>query len=338
VRETRTRWAVIKLAVFTLVSLTVGMLLFSTLSNSIQGATASYTAIFDDASGLHSGDNVRVAGVRVGRVDAVRLVGTEAEVKISVEAAQPILQSTTLAIRYQNLIGQRYVAMVPGPGSSAVVPSGSRIPKGSTRTALDLTLLLNGFQPLFQVLSPADINRLATSLVQVLQGEGGSIVGLLRETSQLSTHLADRDAVIGRVITNFASVLQHIGDRDTEVDALIGQLRRLATAAAADRDQIGGSLEALAGLTDSTTALLRDVRPQLRKDLAKLERVTAEYARQRTPFTKAVEGLPDTLRGFARTMQYGSWVNLYTCNLVISRPGEKPTKLGDTGANSEVCA
>lgn len=337
-KETRTRWAVLKLAVFALVSVTVGMLLFATLSNSIQGATSTYTAVFDDASGLHAGDNVRVAGVRVGRVDDVRLVGTEAEVRISVEAAQPILASTTLAIRYQNLIGQRYVAMVPGPGSSDVVPSGSRIPKGSTRTALDLTLLLNGFQPLFQVLSPADINRLSTSLVQVLQGEGGSIIGLLRETSQLSTHLANRDEVIGRVVTNFASVLAHIGDRDSEVDALIGQLRRLAGVAAADREQIGGSLEALAGLTDSTTALLRDVRPQLRRDLTKLDRVTAEYARQRTPFTKAVEGLPETLRGFARTMQYGSWVNLYTCNLVISRPGGTTTKIGDSGANSDVCA
>jgi phospholipid/cholesterol/gamma-HCH transport system substrate-binding protein len=337
-RETRTRWAVIKLTVFALVSLLVGMLLYSTLSNSIQGATSSYTAMFDDASGLHAGDNVRVAGVRVGRVDAVHLVGTEAEVRITVEAAQPILASTTLAIRYQNLIGQRYVAMLPGVGSSAVVPPGSRIPKGSTKTALDLTLVLNGFQPLFQVLSPADINRLSTSLVQVLQGEGGSIFGLLRETSQLSTHLADRDQVIGRVVTNFASVLQHIGDRDAEVDALIGQLRGLATAAAADREQIGGSLQALADLTDSTTALLRDIRPQLHDDLGKLERVTAEYARQRIPFTKAVEGLPDTLRGFARTMQYGSWVNLYTCNLVISRPGGKTQKVADSGANSEVCA
>lgn len=332
------RWAVVKLMVFAVVSVSIAMLLYSTLANSIGTSTMSYTAVFSDASGLHSGDNVRVAGVRVGRVDSVRLAGTEAEVRFSIEAAHPVLRGSTLAIRYQNLIGQRYIALVPGAGPGEALPGGSRIPKTATRNALDLTLLLNGFQPLFDVLSPADINRLSTSLVRVLQGEGGSIVGLLREAAQLSTHLADRDEVIGRVITNFGTVLANIGDKDEQVDDLIGQLRRLARAAAADRGQIGESLQALSTLTDTTTALLRDVRPQLRRDLAKLERVTAEYARQEIPFTEAIRGLPGTLRGFARTMQYGSWVNLYTCNLLISRPGQPPTKVGDSGGQSEVCA
>jgi phospholipid/cholesterol/gamma-HCH transport system substrate-binding protein len=331
------RGPLLKLMVFTAFSVTVAVVLYSTLANSLNERTSSYVAMFANASGLHPGDNVRVAGVRVGRVDKVSLAGTQAEVRFSVKDTQPILKSTTIAIRYQNLIGQRYVSLVPGPGAADVLPPGSVIPKASTQDALDLTVLLNGFQPLFRVLSPADINRLSASVVGALQGERGSVTTLLQEASELSSHLADRDEVIGRVITNFSRVLEDIGSRDTQVDNLIAQLRALAVAAAADRDQIGTSIAALADLTDSTTALLRDVRPQLRTDIAKLGRVARTYAEQQQPFASAVRGLPAALEAFARIMQYGSWVNLYVCNLEVSRPGEKSTGIGDTGANSRVC-
>lgn len=326
-----------KLVVFAVFSISIAAVLYSTLANSLNAATASYTAMFANASGLHPGDNVRVAGVRVGRVDRVRLAGELAEVRFSIRGSQPILTSTTIAIRYQNLIGQRYISLVPGPGSTDVVPAGSLIPKGSTQDALDLTVLLNGFQPLFKVLSPADINRLSESVVKALQGEQGSVSSLLQEASDLSSHLADRDEVIGRVITNFSAVLEDIGSRDTQVDSLIAQMHRLAAAAGADRGQIGASIQALSQLTDNTTALLRDVRPQLRTDIAKLGRVAGEYARQQKPFAGAVRGLPSALEAFARIMQYGSWVNLYVCNLETGRPGENSVMLGDTGANSQVC-
>jgi phospholipid/cholesterol/gamma-HCH transport system substrate-binding protein len=332
------RGPLLKLSVFAAVAVSIALLLHSTLTNSFGAAKASYTATFDNVSGLHPGDNVRVAGIRVGRVDKVSLVGTKAEVRFSVRADQPILRSTRLAIRYQNLIGQRFIALVPGGGSGEIVPPGSSIPNGSTQDALDLTVLLNGFQPLFKVLSPADINKLSVSVVSALQGEQASVATLLQEASELSSHLADRDEVIGRVIGNLSTVLENIGERDVAVDNLITQLRRLTGAAAADRGEIGASIQALSQLTDTTTALLSDIRPQLRTDIDKLGRVAKVYAREQVPFAEAVRGLPSALEAFARIMQYGSWVNLYTCNLEISQPGQKPEQIGETGARSEVCS
>jgi phospholipid/cholesterol/gamma-HCH transport system substrate-binding protein len=332
------RGALVRLVIFAVVAGSIALLLFNTLTNSLGGSTHSYTAMFADASGLHSGDNVRVAGVRVGRVDAVSLAGNAAKVKFSVRSEQPVLTTTKVAIRYQNLIGQRFLALEPGPGAGTPLKSGTAILLGSTQSALDLTVVINGFQPLFQVISPDDINRLSVAVVQVLQGQGGSLVNLLRTTAELSTNLADRDAVIGRVISNFAQVLTDVGSRDTQVDDLIAQLKRLATATAADRDKIGGSIEALSGLTEATTALLRDIRPQLKVDIDKLDQVAATYAAQKDNFAAAVRGLPVALAAFARTMQYGSWVNLYLCNLIYNQPGQAPQKVANSGANSAVCA
>lgn len=332
------RGSALRLAIFAAISALIAVLLLNTLTNSLGRRTVAYTAMFEDASGLHAGDNVRVAGVRVGRVERVSLAGGTAEVRFTVLDSQPVLRSTKVAIRYQNLIGQRYLALAPAAGSTEVLAPGSRIPLAGTENALDLTVVINGFQPLFDIISPADINRLSASVVAVLQGEGGSLVNLLRTAAELTAHLADRDQVIGRVITNFAAVLTDVGQRDNQVDELIAQLRRLVSATAADRDQIGGSIDALAGLTTATTALLHDIRPQLKADLARLERVSAEYARQQVPFGQAVQGLPVALAAFARTMHYGSWTNLYLCNVYFLTPDGKTQQFGSTGQNSAVCS
>jgi phospholipid/cholesterol/gamma-HCH transport system substrate-binding protein len=327
------RGALIRLLVFAVFAGAIGALLYNTLTNTVGTSTVSYSATFTDASGLHAGDNVRVAGVRVGRVDKVALRENKAWVKFSVRSEQPVLRSTGVAIRYQNLIGQRYLALVPGQGSAEPLPKGSEIPTTQTQNALDLTVVTNGFQPLFEVLSPNDLNRLSAQLVQVLQGEGGSITSLLRTTAELSGKLADRDQVIGRVITNLAQVATDVGTRDTEVDALLGQLRRLADAAAQDRQKIGSSIAALAGLTDATTGLLTDIRPSLRADIDKLNKVAATFAAAKGPFGDAIKGLPVALAAFARQMQYGSWINIYICNLTLN--GQKVL---NSGANSKVCA
>ncbi len=332
------RGAAIRLAIFAVVASLIALLLHNTLMNTVGGPTTSYSADFADASGLHSGDNVRIAGVRVGRVDSVKLDGNLARVEFRIQDDQALRRDMKVAIRYQNLIGQRYLALVPGKANAEILPAGTRIPLGATENALDLTVVLSGFQPLFEVISPNDVNRLSASLVAVLQGEGDSILSLLKTTAELADRLADRDKVIGRVITNLGTVLTEVASRDGDVDELIGQLRRLVSATAADRDKIGGSIQALGSLTDSTAALLRDIRPQLKKDLARLERVASTYAAEKGSFSDAVTGLPVALTAFARIMQYGSWVNLYLCNVYYVIPGGEPQKFADSGQNSAVCA
>lgn len=331
------RGSALRLLIFAVVAGTIALLLYNTLVNTVGKSTVSYTAEFDDASGLHSGDNVRIAGVRVGRVDHVKLAGAVAQVKFSVERDQPVLQNTNVAIRYQNLIGQRYLALVPGKGTAALLAPGTKISRASTESALDLTVVLSGFQPLFDVISPDDVNRLSASVVAVLQGEGDSILQLLKTTAELADRLAQRDQVIGRVVSNLGTVLTEVANRDGDVDALIGQLRRLVAATAADRDKIGGSIQALGSLTDATSALLRDVRPQLKKDLVRLERVAGIYAKEKQAFADTVKGLPVALGAFARTMQYGSWVNLYICNVYYFDAAGKKQQFGDASSNSAVC-
>ncbi len=171
----RVRLNVLKLGAFTTVVLLVLLVLANTMLNRVSGDTRTFQAEFTNVSNLRPGDDVRAAGVRVGRVQKVELHGTTARVSFNVSEHQPVYTDTRLSVRYQNLLGQRYLAMVPGADSAKRLTPGSVIPVKRTDPGFDLTALLNGFEPLFTSLEPEQINRLSSSIVAVMQGQGGTV-------------------------------------------------------------------------------------------------------------------------------------------------------------------
>src|SRR5581483_12462019 len=177
-RPVRTVKPLLKLLVFAAVTLTLTALLAGQLGSLSFGGTG-YRARFTDVTGVLPGDDVRIAGVKVGQVTRVRLVdnGT-AELSFTVDGAVPLPAGVRAAVRYRNLIGQRYLALTEGPGTG-VLPPGGLIPLSRTAPALDLTALFNGFRPLFTALTPQDVNSLAYEIIQVFQGDGGTVADLL---------------------------------------------------------------------------------------------------------------------------------------------------------------
>ena len=170
----RYRRALIGLTVFMVSALAVTWMVFVTLSRDVTGATNSYSAVFTDVSGLHPGDDVRVAGVRVGRVDKVALQGTSAKVIFRVQRDQVLYTNTVASVTYQNIIGQRYLGLSASQGpQETTLADGAQIPPEHTKPSFDIAYLLNGFQPLFAVLDPAQVDNLTNGIVQALQGDSG---------------------------------------------------------------------------------------------------------------------------------------------------------------------
>jgi phospholipid/cholesterol/gamma-HCH transport system substrate-binding protein len=303
-----------KLVVFAAVTLLLTALLAQTLGSLSFGGGTTYRARFTDVTGLLVGDDVRIAGVKVGRVAGIRVVdNTIAEVALTVDDQVPVASSVRARIRYRNLVGQRYVALTEGPGSGRRLPPDGLIPLSQTVPALDLTVLFNGFRPLFTALTPDDVNRLAYEIIQVLQGEGGTMASLLQRTASLTNTLADRDAVIGRVITNLNSVLATLDTRDRELDQTISQLRQFVSGLAADRTAIGDALANLGELTDATASLLKDARPPLASDVDSLGALAGTLNRNASVIDGTLSRLPGRYEALTRTASYGSWFNFYLC-------------------------
>lgn len=321
------RASLIKLSIFAVITFAATMILYYTIGNIRPGTDyTTYKAAFTDVTGLLPGDDVRVSGVQVGRVTSAAVEDGHAVVTFQLESSVRVTDAATARIRYKNLLGQRYVALVLS-GQGSELRSGSTIPLGQTRPALDLTELFNGFKPLFKALSPADMNKLAAEIVATLQGEGGTVDQLLASTSSLTNTLASRDAAIGRVITNLSAVMSTVADRDDTLGELIKELQRFTTGLAGDRDAIGGSIESIDQLAAATARLLQDARPALDKDLAHLNTVLATVDAKKATVDQALKRLPDALAALTRGHSYGSWLNLYVCTLDVTVGGQT-TRVG----------
>lgn len=317
----KTTSAAIKLLAFVVATAVATGVLAMTISNMRFGPSKTYKAIFSDVTGLLENDDVRVAGVRVGQIEEIRLYkGHQAEVTFSVQengAFRAGLPSSTQAhIRYRNLMGQRYLALADGEGqANDYLDPGDTIPIAQTQPALDLTTLFNGFRPLFRALEPKDVNTLAMQIITVLQGEGGTINSLLAHVASLTNTLANRDQVIGRVIDNLNAVLGTIDERHDEVNKLILDLRGFVSGVSDDRQAIFDSVAAINDLTGTTQDLLADARPDIRNDIAGLRKLTGTFDANRKDIDAGLQRTPNRLEKLVNISSYGSWFNMYICGL-----------------------
>ena len=312
--DKKTSSDLVKLLVFIVVtSLATGVLVVLIGNFTFEGSR-NYKAVFSDATGVVKGDDIRIAGVKVGSVAEVRVVDRErAEVTFSVANSSTVTQSSTARIRYRNLVGQRYIALSQGVGELDPLAEDATIPMDRTEPALDLTVLFNGFKPLFAALSPADINKLSAEVITVFQGEGGNLTALLESTASLTNTLADRDEVIGQVIDNLNSVLATLAGRDRELNRLITDFQTLMAGLVKDREAILGSLDSVSVLSEETSDLVVGIRPSLVRDVKGLRNVAGNLNKGRSELDRAMQVLPIKLTKIGRTAVNGSFFNFYLC-------------------------
>lgn len=309
----------IKGLIFVLVTGLATAVLAVSIGNTNIGDTLTYSARFTDVTSLNPGDDVRIHGVRVGQVDSMSVVdGHLALVRFSVDRSKPLPADVTATIKYRNMVGQRYIALDRGEKlSSALLAEDDEIPLDRTRPALDLTDLFNGFKPLFQALSPDDVNELSGEIVQVLQGEGGTVDSLLAHTGSLTTTLADRDQVIGDVIKNLNSVLANINGQGDALSTLVGTLQRLVSGLAGDRAAIGDAVEGLGDLTNATAGLLDQAREPLKESISGLGMLASNLVEGQADLEQFLTATPAKFEALGRTASYGSWLNFYLCEAVL---------------------
>ena len=324
VLDKRTTADLVKLLVFILVTTMATAVLVVTIGNLGFGETRTYRAEFTDATGVNDGDDIRVAGVKVGVVDDIEIVDrSRALVSFSVDEDVQVNGGTFASIRYRNLIGQRYISLTQEVGDLERLPENGTIPLSRTQPALDLTVLFNGFKPLFQALSPDDINQLSYELIQVFQGESGTLEGLLGHTASVTNTLADRDQVLDELIDNLSLVLDHVADRDEQLTRLITSFRTLVSGLKKDRNAILGSLEDVSALSVETASLIDGIREPFVKDIRELRKVAGSVDANKAELDRAMQVLPIKLNKIGRTAIYGSFFNFYLCEFQgrVTLPG-----------------
>ena len=315
---TRSISTLIKFTAFAVVMAMLTAFLFFIFGQVRTGSTHGYSAVFSDASRLKSGETVRVAGIRVGTVSDVSL-RPDRKVLVTFDADRNIVLTTgtKAQIRYLNLVGDRYLELVDTPGSTKILPVGAQIPEDRTAPALDLDLLLGGLKPVIQGLNPQDVNALTASLIQILQGQGGTLDSLFSKTSSLTNSLADNDQVIEQLIEDLKNTLDTLSKDGGEFSGAIDRLDKLIKGLSADRDPIGAAITSLDNGTASLTDLLGRARSPLAGTIGQLNRLAPLLDSDKDRLDASLQRAPELYRKLARVGSYGSFFPYYICGIAF---------------------
>ena len=266
--ERQVRHDAVRLGVFLAVCLLGVFGLFAVFGQLRFGeGTKSYRAMFTNVTGLENGDFVRIAGVEVGKVEKVAIQpDTTALVEFTADESVVLTDGNRAVIRYDDLIGGRYLALVEGAGGTKKLTPARTIPLARTSPALDLDALIGGFRPLFQALDPDQVNALSGQLIQALQGQGATIGSFLTQTAALTSTLADRDQLIGEVIVNLNTVLGSLGDQSDQFAKAVDSLSQLPELSRRAKTDISNGVAYTNAAAASITDLLDAGAAAVRKD------------------------------------------------------------------------
>ena len=336
------RRELVRLTIFLVISTMIAVWLGAVMGETRPGDRVSYRAAFQDVSGLAVGDQVRVAGVNVGKVDEIK-VRDDATVLVTFHVREhlDLDTSTRAAIKYRNLLGDRILelarpdapagaptdaaagtaAPAAAPAAATSLAPGGTIPIANTSSALDLDTLLNGFKPLFAGLSAGQINTLSAQLVEVLQGQDNAINNLVSMVGSFTTTIGQREQLVGQVIGNLNQVMGTIDDRRGTVGQVIDELSALMTGLERQDTQILDAATRVNGLAANASQLIGDARGDLHTDLTALG-TAAEGLNSRADTLQALlTKLPTHYRTLQDSASYGNFFNFFLCGIRIQLSG-----------------
>lgn len=283
----------------------------------------TYNAIFTSVSGLKNGNFVRIAGVEVGKVENITIRDdATAQVTFSADANVVLTEGSRAVIRYDDLIGGRYLALEEGVGGTRRLGYGGTIDVEHTAPALDLDALIGGFRPLLRALNPDQVNALTGQLIAAFQGQGPTIGSILDQTAALTSMLADRDELIGQVITNLNSLLGSFGEHSDKFATALDSLSELIHGLDTRRSDISNAVAYADAAATSIAGLLVQARPPLQKTVHETDRTAGNVLADHDYLDNLLATLPDSYRVLNRQALNGDFFSFYICDLVLKLNGK----------------
>jgi phospholipid/cholesterol/gamma-HCH transport system substrate-binding protein len=300
-----------------------------------------YRAEFTDVTGLSGGNFVRIAGVEVGKVKNITIESNSLVlVEFSADDSVVLTEGTRAVIRWADLIGGRYLSLEEGSGGTKRLNSGQTISADHTRPALDLDALIGGFRPLFRALDPDQVNALSSQLIAALQGQGTTIASFLSQTAAITGKLADRDELIGQVITNLNVVLGSFGDQSSQLDKAVTSLSELVKGLAGRKTDIANAVAYTNAAAGTVADLLQQARPPIQKVVNETDRTAGIVVADHDYFDNLLNTLPDAYQILGRQGIYGDFFSFYLCDAVLKLNGKggQPVYVKVAAQSSGRCA
>lgn len=277
------------------------------------GGGTTYTAKFTEVAGLRADNEVRVSGVRVGKVTGIELDGDEVAVEFTVDDVF-VGDTSAASIEIKTLLGQKYLALVPH-GDKPLDPQ-TPIPADRTRTPFEITGVL---EQLGQTADEIDTDQLAGSfdaIAETFADTSPHVRGTLNGLSKLSKTIAGRDRELGELLGNTKVVTGTLATRDKQLRTLIGDGNLLLGELQARKTAIDRLLTGVRNLSTQLAAVISDNQSKLRPALSKLDRIATVLERNQANLGRGLKNLAPFYRVFANTFSNGRWLDAYVCGML----------------------
>jgi phospholipid/cholesterol/gamma-HCH transport system substrate-binding protein len=310
---------IIKLvAFFALCAVFTGYLAFTIGNIHLFEHTYSLTAKFDDATGLLADDNVKVAGVVVGKVTGVKIDQGRAQVSFNVKDTVKVPADSAATIRWRNLIGQRYLYLYPGTAAT-VLKGGDTVTK--TRSVVDVGELFNRLGPIVKAIDPQQVNTFLDSIVQALDGNTDKIRQSIDSLAVVAQSLAARDQAIGRLVENVNTVAGAIDDRDAQIRTVLDNLVLISQTFSQNTDVLNTAVTQLGDFSDNFGSLLANNQVQIDRIIASLNAVVSEVKVKLPVVDSVLGGLDEAAKRLFSASRYGEWLNqTIPCGALLNAP------------------
>ena len=279
----------------------------------IIGGGTSYSAEFSEAAGLQPDDEVRIAGVKVGKVTDVELSGSNVAVTFKVKDAW-VGDQTSAAIKIKNVLGQKYLSLEPD-GRDVLDPS-TPIPRDRTVAPYDV---LEAFRGLAETTNAIDTTQLAQSFEVISQTFGDTpddVKGALTGLQQLSTTISSRDQQLATLLSNTRKISGTLADRDAEVVRLLQDGNLLLEEIDNRREAISTLLDGTQALAKELSGLVADNQKQLGPVLTSLDQLTGMLQRNQDALAQGIKNMAPFYRLFNNAVGNGHWFDNYICGLL----------------------
>lgn len=324
--QRRTRGDLVKLILFLVAAGLMASYVYVIQGGVRDGERSDYRAAFTDVSGLEVGDEVRVAGVHVGKVQSIK-IRPDSSVIVGFNLLDTIEPTRAIraTVHYKNLIGDRYLALEqPRDSTETRLPRGGTIPASRTAPSLNLDTLLNGFKPLFAGLNPQQINTLSEQLIAVLQGQSSSVSTLVATISSFTTTIGNRDELVGQVLENL-NVAMRTFDRRA-LGTVIDELSALAEGLDDQAPDLTRAIVRIDSAAASATNLLSEARSDITPSLRSLRATSTNLNNNSEYVERMLDAYPEHYKRILRTGSFGNFFNFFLCGVRLRFTEESETE------------
>ena len=278
----------------------------------IIGGGDTYHAMFSEAGGLKVNDEVRIAGVRVGKVDEIELAGDEVRVSFKVDDAADFGSETRAAIKVKTILGSMFLALEPAGGGQ--LDEGGTIPAARTSSPFDVVEAFEGLASTSQQIDTDQLAESLTTLADLTRNTPEEFRSALDGLSRLSSNVAAKDEQLGTLLVNLERVSTVLDERDQDIIALMKDSDVLFRALVARREAVHDLLVSSTTLSKELTLLIDQSREDLKPALAHLENVVAVLNKNEDNLDSSLRLMAPFYRVFANTLGTGPWFDTWISN------------------------